>query len=517
MQKEFAVSLQKNDNGRVFLNGVLTENGIQSDAFFTFSYRAIEGLDVTQSVIVHVNIFKKSDIKEDTGNVETFEQLVNENWLKCEPLDFESWFGSKLEFDWNFVENEKFPYDAVLENSELVLDKNSKLKKAWESRKEALILKEKIASFLKLTSFSAEAHQELKELAKDSLKNEIIIKKHAEELKRDIDSAFEHLNSLRAEEEKKNCDEISPLVDEALVFAKEGENFKDIFSKLQDVQEKIKSVVIDEDIRFMFKNVMNEAFSVLKERQKKYFESMGEIREENFDKMSQLVEECIDAAKNYDKFKDAWKLLKSTNEKFNGLKMERDKYHILKDKMGEAFEILKKREKVYFDEMEQEWKSNYSKLSEHVTTVLSKLDDEIKQNEIWEELKNLQNELKTANIKREDQNELWDKIKGAFETVKEKRDAFKAEFNKVSKEKYKDLMKEAEEALNTAYFNKSFNEAFNIIKELQKKIFEEKYLTKEKREALKEKISRAFEVLKNRRERYYAEKDASNGEKSSEE
>ena len=46
--------------------------------------------------------------------------------------------------------------------------------------------------------------------------------------------------------------------------------------------------------------------------------------------------------------------------------------------------------------------------------------------------------------------------------------------------------------------------AFN--KEI-KRVFEEKYLTKEKREALKEKIGRAFEVLKNRRERYYAEKE----------
>ncbi len=139
----------------------------------------------------------------------------------------------------------------------------------------------------------------------------------------------------------------------------------------------------------------------------------------------ELVElrEKIEGAENYSA--DKWNTLKGFWDKVRGQmqdnNLSRDHANSLKRQVNELFSRLKELR----SSQEEEFQSNSLKSTDKFNKSLDEVNARVEKGEmlhlVFEELKTIQRDFRSAKLTREDRSKLWERIDGAFKAVKERR------------------------------------------------------------------------------------------------
>jgi len=530
MAREIVISLGANDNGRVVTSGeYIDENEKSEQALFALSYRVADR-ESNEPLTVDVRIFLKKDIlvKNEESLVDDEKEIAVETiWKKFQNSMFKSWTNGddddfsdmftadSISFTWDISENQEPPLNFKLKNVTNITRKNRIVVEQYFSKKLAAPLLseiEKLELEVGMNSYSKEFlekaksfRREIRELSENESQNRLH-QRHANTLKNIISEIFDKLDDMKKVVQEENYSLLSPKVEEAVKRSRTSEEFKESWSFLRSVQDDFKGKTLEKEAHDALWEMLQDSFETLKKRQTAFFDKLDILRKENYEKLQPEVEECIKVATDAERFKDAWTKLRSVQSMFKGVKMVKEQHDELWSKLQEAFETLKFRESEYYEEKEKEWSENYETLNSKVDEALKVAESAEHFKDSWEKLKAVQAEFKGVKMKREQHDQVWEKMQTAFETLKRRQEEKRLSFDTDCEENFSRLDRLCNRATNEAKTNKSFNDVFTKLKDWQKEIFETKPLKREQRGLLIDRINEAFALLKERQDSYFDEK-----------
>lgn len=123
--------------------------------------------------------------------------------------------------------------------------------------------------------------------------------------------------------------------------------------------------------------------------------------------------------------KGIWEELKSLQGKiqtqFKDRNLQREHIGDLRNKVNELFGMMKQLRSIQDEEYRELSNANFDKLTSTLGTIENQISDGEKFNVVFDALKALQRELKSAKLVREQRNELWERVDEAFKKVKEQK------------------------------------------------------------------------------------------------
>jgi hypothetical protein len=137
----------------------------------------------------------------------------------------------------------------------------------------------------------------------------------------------------------------------------------------------------------------------------------------------EMLQEKIATAQSFDK--SLWEELKNLQTKvqdqFKDRNLQRNHIGELRDLINKSFDQLKSMRLAKDAEIVEASNEVFDQLTARLGVVENKVAEGAKFNLVFDELKNLQRDLKTAKLVREQRNELWDRVDVAFKKAKERR------------------------------------------------------------------------------------------------
>jgi chromosome segregation ATPase len=135
------------------------------------------------------------------------------------------------------------------------------------------------------------------------------------------------------------------------------------------------------------------------------------------------LKEKIAGTSSFDK--NLWEELKGLQAKVQNQFKERNiqRTHIgeLRNRINELFEMMKQLRAAKDAEFQDVSDKNYEKLTAALGSIENKMAENVRFSIIFDDLKALQRDLKSAKLVREQRNELWERVDSAFKAAKEKR------------------------------------------------------------------------------------------------
>lgn len=135
------------------------------------------------------------------------------------------------------------------------------------------------------------------------------------------------------------------------------------------------------------------------------------------------LKEKIAGTSSFDK--NQWEELKGLQTKVQNQFKERNiqRTHIgeLRNRINELFEMMKQLRAAKDAEFQEFSDKNYEKLTAALGSIENKMSENVRFSIIFDDLKALQRDLKSAKLVREQRNELWERVDNAFKAAKEKR------------------------------------------------------------------------------------------------
>ena len=120
----------------------------------------------------------------------------------------------------------------------------------------------------------------------------------------------------------------------------------------------------------------------------------------------------------WDELKNYWEKVREQVSNRNLLREQADS---LRDAINTLFTDLKNLRSSVDDEFRQSSQSNYEKYAAMLTSIETRIAEQVNTSDIFEELKKVQGEFRAVQVARELRFQIWDRIDAAFKTVKEKR------------------------------------------------------------------------------------------------
>jgi chromosome segregation ATPase len=199
---------------------------------------------------------------------------------------------------------------------------------------------------------------------------------------------------------------------------REGETVEFPASTTSLIQElTIVDSLLPEDLKVEKTDIITKAqaewqFIVLSE--KLYASYLSEI---------DALKEKIAGTSSFDK--NQWEELKGLQAKVQNQFKERNiqRTHIgeLRNRINELFEMMKQLRAAKDAEFQEVSDKNYEKLTAALGSIENKMTENVRFSIVFDDLKALQRDLKTAKLVREQRNELWERVDNAFKAAKEKR------------------------------------------------------------------------------------------------
>ncbi len=290
--------------------------------------------------------------------------------------------------------------------------------------------------------------------AQNELKAIMLKKDKKDELFALIQTAFTDLNEkLSAEREsyEMECSEnyliIKPRVELVIASSHTAERFKDARQSLIDLQGELKDLKLKKEKRDELYSAIRKAFDDLNERQDKDRAQFNEENKSAYTSGKTTVEEALEFAKSgaspkdiREKFIAAQKLLKDLTL----LKSQRDELY---GAIRVVFEGINNNLEQDKAEFEAENNENYQRLSLKLNEAMDSIEFSNDFREIREGLIAINDEIKIIRLKRESRNELFARMRKAFEAFDEKRNSFSEQRKVDKKEKLKNVLSNLESRL----------------------------------------------------------------------
>jgi len=288
--------------------------------------------------------------------------------------------------------------------------------------------------------------------AQNSFKGLVLKKEQREEQFDIIQKAFDKLNEKQAaereefeKEAEENYSKLKIVIDESIEFSKTAEIFKDARQRLIKAQKEIRGKKLRKIQRDNLYGAIREAFEELNIRQDKYREEFDKEAEENYQMLKKSIDGAIAYALNTDNYNEARETLIKAQNTIKGMRLKKEQMDSLFSSIRETFNEVNHKQDEDRDEFVKECNENYAQIKGKLAKASTDLDgNNIIYKDYREKLIALQNEIKIVKLKRDQRNDLFQKMRQVFNKFDEKRDAF---FDNV-KENKKDKLESVIENLN---------------------------------------------------------------------
>lgn len=305
------------------------------------------------------------------------------------------------------------------------LDKefHSNLEKIKPEIDELIAKAKETHEFKAAREFLISAQSKLKEI---NIKRDI-----KDEFFKTIQGIFDELNEKQSAERESyemECSEnylnVKPKIEAVIAESKEATNFKDTRQKLIDSQSLLKDIKLKREKRDELYGLVREAFNSLNERQDIERAKYDEESTVGYNTAKTAIDEAITFAKETTDFKAARESLIKAQSVIKDNNMKRAQRDELYGAVRTVFEELNSKQGDDRESYDLECNQNNARLEIRVSEVFNSIEYSNDFREIREGLIAVQDEVKILKLKKDQRNELFKKIREAFDIFDKKRNEF---------------------------------------------------------------------------------------------
>ena len=405
-----------------------------------------------------------------------------------------------------------FAKNAMLEATKPVIDILNKkrseiereLKQNYEEMKERAM---ELLEEAKKGSIFVQIREHLKDF--QEIARKVRMKpEHREEVLGIIQQAFDILwerqqkwrESAQAERER-NYELLRKELEELDKLVRTTHDFRNTRMELIKFQDKTKTLPLESSKRSELIAELNNLFNILRARQSEWAAAMELERQRNYEQMKKEVEDCIELAQKTRYFKEAREHFNRIRERLRELPMTREHKDELFSKLREAYAILGERQAEYRRELEKEFNENYQRLSEMVSKGLEMAQTSPSFNEARDYLRQVRDELRNTRMRRDQKDELFDRLRAAFDILWERQKRWQAELETEFQRNFQELSEAVDRCITLAEIERDFRYVYSVLNDVYREIRRAR-LKREDRRKLIEKIDQAYAILRRREMRY---------------
>lgn len=345
-------------------------------------------------------------------------------------------------------------------------------------------------------------------------------REHQEELLKLLNANMDDLNKRQTEDREnyemecsENYHSLKSKVEDVVAKASVATHFKTARQTLIDMQNEIKDKKLKRNQREELYQIIRDCFDNVNKRQQEERQVNDVEYTENYNKIKKIVEDAIAFAENVtDNFKEAKDTLIAAQAAIKAINLRRSQKDELFASIRKVFDAVNERQNTDKEVYDKESDENYFKLKNKLEEAIVFLNNTSDFRLLRESMIAVQSEVRILKLKRDQRNELLDRIRGAFEVIDRlKNDYFdkrknervvklnetisnlemKIERLQESLSKDKEMLEELSKAISQTEDETAKTESEAKVKSIEEKI-------KEKEDRIQETRGRIEEIVKER-------------------
>lgn len=312
----------------------------------------------------------------------------------------------------------------------------------------------------------------------------------------------EETERLKAEQAK-NYEQVKVIVDEAIKFASETKNYNEAREKLIQAKNEFRKVSLSRENAEELLTAINNALENVNNKIREERENYEMECSENYHLLKAKVEATVEKASKATHYKSARQSLIELQAEIKEKKLKRNQREELYQIIRECFEGINQRQQQERQMTDADYEENYQKIKKIVDEAISFAENVTTSfKEAKDTLIAAQAAIKAAILRKTQKDELFGEIRRVFETINEKQNADRENYDKEANENYSKLSAKIEEAF--VYLNNTSD--FRLLREniigIQSEVRILK-LKREQRKELLEKIQKAFAIIDKLKNEYF--------------
>jgi hypothetical protein len=339
-----------------------------------------------------------------------------------------------------------------------------------------------------------------------------LLREDREELYGKLQDAFADVNR-KINEERQNFENEAALnyfnlknkVEEALFLASNPKDLRETWDFLVEVQSLFKGAKLLREHREALYAKLQEAFEKVKKLQNVEKDSFMKEADKNYSELKQKIENAVSFAMKSTDSRAAKDLLIETQAMLREAVLAREQKDEFYEKMNEAFEFVNNRVEHEKEQKQQYSENRYGQLKQQLKEASVQAEQSEDFRSVREQLKNLQNQVREADLLREHRIVLQEMMQNAFDSLNARQDAERNSYLTEASENYKRLNSQINKGLTQAKESDKFRETREFLKSIQSE-FRGIKLLKEEREELYARLQSAFQLLNSRIDEYFRTK-----------
>ncbi|MDR1678112.1 MAG: hypothetical protein LBS44_06965, partial [Deltaproteobacteria bacterium] len=291
---------------------------------------------------------------------------------------------------------------------------------------------------------------------------------------------------------------------------KYGQEIRNI---LLETQAQLKNLRLSSEDYQNIKEQINTEFTVINEFQRKRQENYEHECETNRQELTEKVGQATNLARNSSDWKEARQYLISVQQSFKGRKLKKEVSQSLYAELQKAFQVLGDRQEAGRREYEKLCQANCASLTEKVNQAKDLAQNSSNWKEARQNLIAVQQSFKNLKLKKEDSQALYAELQSAFNLLSQRQEASFREYDAACARNYDSVRDLVNDAVNSVNYGSDLKEAAEALKKARLRLFESQPFKKEKREELKNALTKANDHLsqrfaddRDRREREFQQK-----------
>lgn len=290
-------------------------------------------------------------------------------------------------------------------------------------------------------------------------------------------------------------------VEKTLSFIETSNDLRASRNMLNETINTLRTLKFNKEIYEEFNAKLSSKLTDLIDSQKAQYVKIEQSQKENYEaiksKLDEVNKEVIQEYLDSDTIKTIREKLITIQNEMNSLNLIKDNKDELLDKFSKAFTILSEKQAADREKYEMECSENYLTLKPVVEAAVEFAMNHPIFREGKQRLIEAQSKFKGLKLKKDNRDELYNKLQEAFTVVKSRQEAEREVFDKEADINYEKVKPVIEEAINIADNAVNFKEARATLVDAQATIKELK-LRKDARESFFDAIREAFNRLNDR-------------------
>lgn len=288
---------------------------------------------------------------------------------------------------------------------------------------------------------------------------------------------------------------------------KDAENPRAAKATLRDAIQTLRNLNLEKEHNDEVYSLLSGAMDEINQKESEEKRKFEAESAENYENMRSKVDEAVQFAGAAENFREARENLVKAQELFKNLKLKKDQRDRLLDALKSAFDDLNARQAEEREQYEMECIENYHKLKRIVEESIEFSATAENFRQAREKLIAAQGEFKGLKLQKDQREELFGRVRDAFDELNVRQEADREEFEKESAENYEKIRLIVDEAITFAKNSEDFRAAREALINAQNAI-KELRLTRKQRDELFADIREVFEDLNERQNKERAEFNA---------